>query len=103
MAFFRNMSPRLGIVICRQASDYLKPGFVLGYSCKICTKPLQVSPLAVNAMREGSLIPLCNECGFAMQKRLEDAGATIDIMFSAEATAQMEELVAQIRRQGANN
>lgn len=97
------MAEIIGIAICRQASDYLKSGFVTGFACKVCGKELQISPVSLERVREGSLIPLCNPCGFAVEKRLQDAGAPIAVVLTPEATARLEELAIQMVNLGGNN
>lgn len=74
------------IVICRQASDYLKPGYVTGYWCRVCGKELQVGELGRKTIAADG-IPLCNGCGFAVQRRLMEKGAPLTMAFSAEAHA----------------
>jgi hypothetical protein len=88
----------LGFAICRRASDYLITGFVTGFDCRVCGEPLQVSPTSYERIKDGSIMPMCNPCGFAMEKRLRDAGACIAKEFSPEAAARLEELAAEINR-----
>lgn len=97
------MAELLGIAICRQASDYLKPGYRLGFSCKICTKELQVSPLTVDKIREGSIIALCNPCGLTMQQRLMNSGTPVTVLLSPEAQRQLDELAIQLTNLGSRN
>ena len=97
------MAELLGIAICRQASDYLKPGYRTGFLCKICGKALQVSPLTIDKVLEGSIIPLCNPCGFAVQKRLENAGASVDIVMTPEARRTLDEIAIQLTNLGSRN
>jgi hypothetical protein len=74
-----------GFVVCRQASDPLKPNYVRGvYDCSICKKPLQVSPTAIDALRKHNMLTLCNACGFAMVKRLEEAGQTMEAIYTPD-------------------
>jgi transcription elongation factor Elf1 len=97
------MADITGIVVCRQASDYLKPGYQLGFACRVCGKALQVSPPAAEQIKNHGMIPLCNDCGFAMQKRLQDAHAPMDVIFSPEATRALDEIAAQVRQKARNN
>jgi hypothetical protein len=84
-----------GIVICRKASDFLKSGSMLGYACNVCEEPLQVSPFGRSAI-EGGAFPLCNLCGFAMQQRIAEAKLPHDVVMSAEAARQLEEIARKV-------
>jgi hypothetical protein len=92
-----------GIAICRQASDYLKPGCVTGFACRVCSKELQVSPLSVDRIKDGSLIPMCNDCGFAIEKRLRGAQVPVEMIFSPEAKKRLDELAFELVNPGGNN
>ena len=89
------MSDPTGLVVCRQASDPLLPGYRLGYRCKICGKELQVSVTGAVAIESGCY-PFCNPCGFAMHKSLIEAGVGIDAMISPEARAKAREILERL-------
>jgi transcription elongation factor Elf1 len=81
----------MGLVICRKASDFLKPGYQTGFTCRVCSEPLQVSLLGLSAIEKGA-IPTCNTCGFAIQERLNNAKAPMTVVMSPEARAQLEQI-----------
>jgi predicted nucleic acid-binding Zn ribbon protein len=93
------LSDPTGLVVCRQASDPLLPGYRLGYKCKVCGKELQVSVTAAVAIESG-MYPFCNPCGFAMHQRLANAGVAIDAMISPQARAQAREVLETLIREG---
>jgi hypothetical protein len=84
------------IAICRRASDPLVPGNLVGIACKICGKALQVSPMAHKQIEEVGMIPLCNDCGFAMQKKFTEAGVSQDILLSPNAQSQITKIISKM-------
>lgn len=50
---------RMVVVGCAMLTDPPKPGYTVGYKCKVCGKPLMVSPHGLGALQNGGL-PLCN-------------------------------------------
>jgi RNase P subunit RPR2 len=79
----------VGFIVCRKGSDPLKPGYMRGFECKICKKPLQVSPSGRAEMeRQAALgramIKLCNACGFEMAERLHKAGKELEVAYTPE-------------------
>jgi hypothetical protein len=91
----------IGFIVCRKGSDPLKPGYVRGYECKICKKPLQVSPSGLTEMARQatlgrSMIMLCNPCGFEMAERLHKAGQELDVAYTPEFLRSF----AQFREKG---
>jgi hypothetical protein len=74
----------MGFVVCRRASDPLKPGFVREGECAICKKKLQLSPTAREGRATGHLLTLCNPCGFAMAERLHKAGQLLEVAYTTE-------------------
>lgn len=85
------------LVICRKASDYRKPAYLLGCFCRVCKEELQVSLMGQSAIEMGA-IPVCNGCGFAIQQRLMKEGAPMTVVMSPEATAQLEEIAKEVER-----
>lgn len=63
------MNPNQVLVVCRQASDFLRPGSVTGYFCRTCGKELQVSPTGVRQIRELGGVPYCNGCGLTLARK----------------------------------
>lgn len=59
------------VLICRKASDPLKPGAVLGYTCLVCKKALAVSAHSIGSARAGA-ITLCNKHGFELAEKLKE-------------------------------
>lgn len=65
-----------GIITCRQASDYLLPGYQLldrtgnPFQCVQCRKRLQVSPEGLHQMARHRLVLLCNTCAAAIANEL---------------------------------
>lgn len=47
------------IIICRRASDYLKPDCIRIHECAVCKLPLQMSHQAAAQVAKGAK-PLCN-------------------------------------------
>lgn len=94
------MSETLGIVVCRSASDFLKPGYVRDYACAICDEKVQVSPLGVDAIRMGAK-PLCNPCGLDLQRKLTEKGVTQDVFISPDALQAIDEMMRA--RKGGNS
>jgi DNA-directed RNA polymerase subunit RPC12/RpoP len=87
-----------GVIVCRQASDPLKPEAQLGYECKICGKALAVSPEGVAQIARGG-VPLCNPCGMAMielQVGMDCTGPVV-INPSAMRTVQEQGLEGELR------
>jgi transcription elongation factor Elf1 len=84
-----------GFVVCRRGSDPLKPGYVRGYECAICKKPLQVSPTAIARLKETDIkvLLLCNPCGFEMVERLNEAGQPLDVQYTPEFLASFKSFV----------
>jgi hypothetical protein len=78
------------IVMCRCASDYLKPGYVRGVNCAVCNLALQISPVALALVNTGTK-PLCNPCGFKFMEELKQAGGAVDVLMSPEASKQFIE------------
>jgi hypothetical protein len=85
------------IVVCRQAADYLKPGYVYGYQCRVCGKQLQVGPTGVAAIGEGG-VPLCNSCGFDFSERAAAAGLLDGVLVSASARQMAREIIEKMAR-----
>ena len=64
----KSMPDRL-VIMCRQASDSLKPGYVRGYFCRACGKELQVSPEGVRQLAAQIGTPCCNDCSYRLTAR----------------------------------
>lgn len=75
-----------GFIVCRRGSDPLKPGYVRGHQCKICKKELQVSPTAMERLKQADIkfLMLCNSCGFEMVERLKKAGNPLEVEYTPE-------------------
>jgi ribosome-binding protein aMBF1 (putative translation factor) len=58
-----------GFSICHDASEPLRPLHQLGYTCAICSRPLQLSPIAVTAAKI-NIVPLCAVCGTLVSAKL---------------------------------
>lgn len=85
----------INIVVCRKASDYLKPGNITGHQCVVCNEELQVTPGGVQTIAQGG-IPFCNACGFALSSLLEkDPSLILEMRFSSVA---MEQIAQRLRR-----
>lgn len=62
------------VVMCRSAAEPLtSSAYVLGYNCKACGKPLQVSPQGVVQIARGGK-PLCNPCGMEFARLVMQRG-----------------------------
>jgi len=93
------------VVVCRQylpgTADDLVPGNILGHSCAICGRALQVRPPALQHIEAGSS-PLCNPCGFAFveyvkaRKNLQPEDVKV-ITPSEDACAAIAELRRRIK------
>lgn len=73
-------------VVCRQASDFLLPNHVTGYSCEACGRALQVSQQGVSLLSQSqiSVVALCNPCAAPLMAR--QTGANLVLSESAVAT-----------------
>jgi transcription elongation factor Elf1 len=83
------------LVICRQASDYLKPGYARGPRCCVCGKELQVSPAGMKVLENGGYA-FCNPCGFRMHERLESQGVDITKLVTPTALEQARQNIRQL-------
>jgi DNA-directed RNA polymerase subunit RPC12/RpoP len=89
------------IIVCRRASDYLKPGSVTGYRCAICEKELQASPEGARQIADGG-IAVCNPCGFKLGEELSRKGNMMAVMVSPAAMQQVIERLQKARSAGNN-
>jgi DNA-directed RNA polymerase subunit RPC12/RpoP len=89
------------IIVCRRASDYLKPGFVAGYRCAICEKELQASPEGVRDIASGG-VAVCNPCGFRLGEELSRKGNMMAVMLNPSAFQQVIERLQKARSAGNN-
>lgn len=63
------------VIVCRSSDEPLKPGNVVGYTCKYCGTRLQVSPTGIAMFRKRPEAEfLCNPCGILYSAFAEDMG-----------------------------
>ena len=82
------------VLICRQASDYLKPGYKRGFSCRSCNREVQVSAVGQPMAQDGAWV-LCNPCGFRAMRFMEDREIPFDKVLSAETSRQLEQILKE--------
>lgn len=81
------------IIICRRASDYLKPDCIRIHECAVCKLPLQMSHQAAAQVAKGAK-PLCNPCGLTLAKTL---GEKALLVVTPAAMDSMPENLAKVR------
>jgi hypothetical protein len=63
------------VIVCRSSDEPLKPGNVVGYTCKYCGERLQVSPTGIAMFRKHPEAEfLCNPCGMLYSAFAEEMG-----------------------------
>jgi DNA-directed RNA polymerase subunit RPC12/RpoP len=78
------------LVMCRQASDPLLPGYKTGYACVECGKPLQVSPSGVPVIANKGGQPICNACGKQVLEAARFSEARTDIVIGPDAVESIQ-------------
>jgi DNA-directed RNA polymerase subunit RPC12/RpoP len=86
------------VVVCRRASDPIRPGLLPGYKCSGCGQALVATAIGRAAIAVGGE-PFCNSCGFKLAHRAMDEGKLGATLISPTAAAQIERLRKEMREE----
>lgn len=87
-----------GLCICARVTLPLSSGSVLGFSCKGCGVPLQVTLDTLPKVKAGRLITVCHPCGFKIAQSLPQE--RVDFTMTRKALREMDKLTSRTDPEG---